>query len=118
VTEATQARAATEHARSALGRLTMLLEVGDDTEKVTYERRWPDAEAARRWCEEKVAEAPGGAAVLEIQVTEEVWGHRHAWEATPSRHIPQTLQLGLRTPTGAITWGAPHAMVAGRSARG
>jgi hypothetical protein len=95
----------------------MLVEVGDGTEKVTYERRWPDADAARRWCEEKVAEAERGTAVLEIQVTEEVWGHRHAWEATASRHIPETLQLGLRTRTGAVTWGAPHSVGDGRGSR-
>jgi hypothetical protein len=57
-----------------------------------------------------VERAPEGTAVLEIQVTEEVWGRRHAWEATASRHIPETLQLGLRTATGAVTWGAPHTM--------
>ena len=94
--------------RSAVGRLIMLLEAEDGTEKVTYERRWPNAEAARGWCEDKIREAPEGAAVLEIQVTEEIWGRRHAWEATASRHIPQTLQLGLRTRTGTITWGTAH----------
>jgi hypothetical protein len=46
--------------------------------------------------------------VLEIQVTGEVWGRRHAWEATASRHIPETLQLGLRTGTDTVTWGATH----------
>lgn len=94
--------------RSALGRLTLLVEVGDGTEKVTYERRWPDAGSARAWCEEKLCQAPEGTAVLEIQVTEEVWGRRHAWEAMASRHIPETLQLGLRTRSGTVTWGAAH----------
>jgi hypothetical protein len=46
--------------------------------------------------------------VVEIQVTEEYWGRRHAWEATASRHIPETLQLGIRSSTGRITWGVPH----------
>jgi hypothetical protein len=109
MTETTQAqRAPGGHTRSAVGRLILLVEVGDGTEKVTYERRWPDAEAARAWCEDKVTQAVDGTAVLEIQVTEEVWGRRHAWEATASRHIPETLQLGLRTGTGGVTWGAPH----------
>jgi hypothetical protein len=46
--------------------------------------------------------------VLEIQVTEEVWGLRHAWEATASRLIPETLQLGLRADSGSISWYAPR----------
>jgi hypothetical protein len=96
------------HSRSAVGRLTLLVEVGEGTEKVTYERRWPDARDARAWCEEKVSCAPEGAAVLEIQVTEEVWGQRYAWEATASRHIPETLQLGVRTRAGTVAWGAAH----------
>jgi hypothetical protein len=109
MTETSQAhRAQGGHTRSALGRLTVLVEVSDGTEKVTYERRWPDAKAAREWCEEKIQRASEGTAVLEIQVTEEVWGRRHAWEATASRHIPETLQLGLRTRTGSVTWGAAH----------
>ena len=97
------------HTRSAVGRLMVLVEVEEgSSEKVTYERRWPDARAARRWCEEKLRSATEGTAVLEIQVTEEVWGRRHAWEAIASRHIPETLQLGMRSRTGEITWGAPH----------
>jgi hypothetical protein len=103
-----QQRATSAVSRSALGRLTVLIEDSRGTEKVTYERRWPDAESARSWCEEKVRLALTGTAVLEIQVVEEVWGRRHAWEATPSRHIPETLQLGLRTVSGDVTWGAPH----------
>jgi hypothetical protein len=109
VTETTHApRPPGEHTRSAVGRLTLLVEVGDGTEKVSYERRWPDAAAARHWCEDKVVRASEGTAVLDIQVTEEVWGRRHAWEATASRYIPETLQLGLRASTGAVTWGARH----------
>jgi hypothetical protein len=97
------------HSRSAVGRLTVLVEVEDgSSEKITYERRWPDARAARQWCEDKVRAASEGTAVLEIQVTEEVWGRRHAWEAVASRHIPETLQLGMRARTGEITWGTPH----------
>jgi hypothetical protein len=94
------------HTRSAVGRLALLVEVGDGTEKVTFERRWPDAESARLWCEAKLHGAPASTAVLEIQVTEEVWGRRHAWEATASRHLPQTLQLGVRSPAGVVTWGS------------
>ena len=101
-------RAPNGQSRSAVGRLTLVVEVGEGTEKVTYERRWQDAEEARRWCEEKVAQAPAGAVVLEIRVTEEVWGRRHAWDATASRHIPETLQLGLRSSTGTVTWGEAH----------
>jgi hypothetical protein len=101
-------RAPNGHSRSAVGRLTLLVEVGAGTEKVTYERRWQDAAEARTWCEDKIAQAPEGAVVLEIQVTEEVWGRRHAWEATASWHIPETLQLGLRSRTGSVTWGEPH----------
>jgi len=109
MTETTQAhRVPSGHTRSAVGRLTLLVEVADGTEKVTYERRWPDAGAARQWCEDKLLRTSEVSTVLEIQVTEEVWGRRHAWEATANRHIPETLQLGLRTPTGAVTWGAAH----------
>jgi hypothetical protein len=25
-----------------------------------------------------------------------------------SRHIPETLQLGMRSPSGEVTWGTPH----------
>src|SRR4051794_17666933 len=103
-------RAPSGHSRSAVGRLTLIIEVDDGTEKVAYERRWPDARAARLWCEDKLRRAPEDAAVLEILVVEEVWGHRYAWEATASRHVPETLQLGLRTPAGTITWGAAHAV--------
>jgi hypothetical protein len=109
MTETSQApRTQAGHSRSALGRLTLLVEVGDGTEKVTYERRWAEASQARTWCEDKLHQAPEGTAVLEIQVTEEVWGRRHAWEATASRHIPQTLQLGVRTRFGTVTWGSAH----------
>ena len=111
MTETKQAhRVPSGHSRSAVGRLTLLVEVHGGTEKVTYERRWPDAESARRWCEDKLARVSEGTAVLDIQVTEEVWGRRHAWEATANRHIPETLQLGLWTPAGAVTWGAPLAV--------
>ena len=65
--------------RSAVGRLILLIESGDGTEKVTYERRWPNAESAREWCEDRIGQAPEGAAVLEIQVTAEIGGRRHAW---------------------------------------
>ena len=96
------------HSRSALGRVTLLVEIGGATEKITYERRCADAAAARDWCEQKLREAPEDVAVVEIQVTEEIWGRRHAWEALASRHIPETLQLGLRSAVGAVTWGATH----------
>jgi hypothetical protein len=75
---------------------TELVEVGDGTEKVTFERRWPDARSAE------------GTALVEVQVTEEIWGRRHAWEATASRHVLETLQLGVRARDGRITWGAAH----------
>ena len=107
--EATHAHPARDtHSRSAVGRVIMLVKVADGTERITYERRLADAGAARQWCEEKVQRAAEGATFLEIQVTEEVWGLRHAWEATASRHIPETLQLGLRADGGAIAWYAPR----------
>jgi len=109
MTEASRlSRTPSAHSRSALGRLTLLVEVGDGTEKVTYERRWPDARSARTWCEDKIARAAEGTALVEVQVTEEIWGRRHAWEATASRHLPETLQLGMRARDGRITWGAAH----------
>jgi hypothetical protein len=94
-------------ARSAVGRLILLVETGDGAEKVSYERRLADAPAARQWCEERLRREID-ATVLEIQVTEEVWGHRHAWDATASAHIPETLQLGLRTGPGSISWTPPR----------
>ena len=105
------------HSRSALGRLTVLVEVVGGTEKVTYERRLGDAREARSWCEQKILEAPEGTAVLEIQVTEEYWGRRHDWEATASRHIPETLQLGVRTKSGTVAWGEPLALGGGSHRR-
>jgi hypothetical protein len=118
MTETTHAHTAQgAHSRSAVGRLIMLVEVAGGTEKITYERRLPDARAARQWCEDKVRCAADGTAVLEIQVTEEVWGHRHAWEATASRHIPETLQLGLRGADDSIAWGAPRVVGSNRGAR-
>ena len=118
MTETRQAhRAPSGHTRSAVGRLTLIVDVANGTEKVTYERRWPDAERARQWCEDKLVGMSEHSTVLEIQVTEEVWGRRHAWEATANRHIPETLQLGLRTPTGAVTWGAPHVVGSDLGAR-
>jgi hypothetical protein len=116
--ETTHAKAApSAQERSAVGHLIMLVEVAGGTEKVTYECRLPDAGAARRWCEEKVHGATDDTAVLEIQVTEEVWGHRHGWEATASRHIPETLQLGLRTHAGTISWDAPRTITSAPGAR-
>lgn len=106
-----------EQTRSALARLTLLVEVVDGTETVSYERRWAEAASARAWCEEKVRTAPVGASVLEIQVVEEVWGRRHRWDATASRHIPQTLQLGVKTRTGDITWGSRHPFTSDRPRR-
>jgi hypothetical protein len=109
MTETKQAHHATSgQSRSALGRLTLLVEIGGGTEKVTYERRWPDADSARAWCEDKVRRTSANTSVLDIQVTEEVWGRRHAWEATANRHIAETLQLGVRTSAGVVAWGAPH----------
>ena len=109
MTETTQPqRSSSGHGRTAVGRLTVLVEVDNGTEKVTYERRWSDADGARHWCETKVAQAPPGAVFLEIQVTEEVWGRRHSWEAMASRHIPETLQLGLWDRSGSVTWGDPR----------
>jgi hypothetical protein len=81
---------------------------GAITSEPPSSRSLTETTRARHWCEEKIRQAPESAAVVEIQVTEEVWGRRHAWEATASRHIPETLQLGLRSRTGTITWGAPH----------
>ena len=122
MTEATQAPPTTSgHTRSAVGRLTLLVEVDEGpekgTEKVTYERRWHNADEARRWCEGKLAAAPPGTSVLEIQVTEEVWGRRHAWEAIASRHIPETLQLGLRSRSGTVTWGTAYEVGSDPAAR-
>jgi hypothetical protein len=109
VTETTHPHAVQDtHSRSAVGRVIMLVQVAEGTERITYERRLADAGAAREWCEEKVQRASNGATFLEIQVTEEVWGRRHAWEATASRHIPETLQLGLRADGGTISWYAPR----------
>jgi hypothetical protein len=106
------------HTHSAVGRVTLLVDVDEGgSEKVTYERRWPDARAAREWCEQKLEDTAESASVLEIQVTEEVWGLRQAWEATPSRHVPQTLQLGMRAGPGRILWGAPHDVGASSSRR-
>jgi hypothetical protein len=51
-----------------------------------------------------------GTIVLEIQVTEEVWGHANAWDATASKQVPVTLQLGLRTRDGEVVWGTPRGM--------
>jgi hypothetical protein len=105
------------HSRSAVGRLIVLVDVGSGTEKVTYERRWPDARAARAWCEEKVNRTEPGDVVLEIQVTEEVWGRANAWDATADRQIPESLQLGLRTRDGDIVWGTPRGMGSQQSRR-
>jgi hypothetical protein len=98
------------HSRSAVGRLTVLVDEGAGTEKVTYERRWPDARAARAWCEQKIDRTHADAVILEIQVTEEVWGHANPWDATANRQVPESLQLGLRTRTGEVVWGTPRGM--------
>jgi hypothetical protein len=109
VTDTTHAPAAQDtQIRSAMGRVIMLVDVADGSERITYECRLADAGAAREWCEQKVERATAGATFLEIQVTEEVWGLRHAWEATASRHVPETLQLGLRVDDGSVCWYAPR----------
>jgi hypothetical protein len=118
VTETKQAHETTSgQSRSAVGRVTLLVEIGGGTETVSYERRLPDAEAARAWCEDKLRRTSGDTAVLDIQVTEEVWGRRHAWEATANRHIAETLQLGVRTTAGDVVWGAPHVVGAAGARR-
>jgi len=118
MTQASHAHAAPEAGhRSAVARVTLLVEVADGTETVSYERRLTDASTAREWCEDKVAGSSESATVLEIQVTEEVWGLRHAWEATPSRHTPETVQLGLSVAGRSIAWTVPRAVGSDRGPR-
>jgi len=94
---------------TALGRLQMRVPDNDGFEEVLVERRWPDMNAARAWCERAVARSPQGATILEIQVFAESWKHARSWEATTTRPIAEVLQLGVVTD-GSVRWSEPRSM--------
>ena len=100
---------------TALGRLHLSVPEDGGLKDVVVERRWPDAAAARAWCERTVAHTAAGTSVLEIQVFEELWQHARSWETTPSGPVAESLQLGMPGEGGSIHWGesrsmSPHAV--------
>ena len=115
----TQARPATVAAvgTTALGRLQMRVPDKDGFEEVLVERRWPDMNAARAWCERTVARSPQGATILEIQVFEESWRHPQSWETIKNRPVAEALQLGVVTPAGRVRWAEPRSMTSQAGAR-
>ncbi len=97
---------------TALGRLHLMVsaegEASQATEKVVT-RRWPDAAAARAWCDRFVSRLPPDSSVLEIQVFEESWTHARSWESRPNRPEFNSLQVGvLLEGANGIRWG--HAL--------
>jgi len=95
---------------TALGRLELRVPEDDGFEEVIVERRWPDMEAARAWCERTVRRAAPGSRILEIQVFEESWRHAKSWETTKSRPQAEVLQLGVVNTAGYVRWSEPRAM--------
>lgn len=95
---------------TSLGRLELRVPGRTGPETVLKERRWPDAPAARSWCEHTVSTAPAGSVVIEIQVFEESWRHATSWERVDRRPVAETLQLGVADATGTVRWGEPRSM--------
>jgi hypothetical protein len=95
---------------TALGRLQLRVPEDDGYEEVIVERRWPDMDAARAWCERTVGRAASGTTVLEIQVFEESWRHAKSWETTKTRPQAEVLQLGVVNSAGFVRWSEPRAM--------
>jgi len=102
---------------TALGRLELRVPEDDGFEEVIVERRWPDMEAARAWCERTVRRAAPGSRILEIQVFEESWRHAKSWETTRSRPHAEVLQLGVLDADHRVRWAEPRAMTPRAGAR-
>lgn len=102
---------------TALGRLQMRVLQDDGYEEVVVERRWPDMQSAREWCERTVARSAEGTTVLEIQVFEESWRHAKSWETIKHRPVAEALQLGVVTDDGSVHWARSRSMTPGGSSR-
>ena len=94
---------------TALGRLHLRVRSegeGPGTTEKVVERRWPDAAAARAWCDRFVSRLSPDSRVLEIQVFEESWSHARSWEVRPNRPEFHALQVGvLLEGESGIRWG-------------
>jgi len=89
---------------TALGRLHLRVPEDGGYEEIVVERRWPDMQSARAWCERTIGRAKLGTSILEIQVFEESWHHARSWETTPNRPVAEALQLGVVGEEGAVRW--------------
>lgn len=95
---------------TALGRLALRVLGEDGPEEVVKERRWPDMQSARAWCERIVDTTDPGTEIIEIQVFEEAWWHARSWERAHHRPTAEKLQLGMLDGQGLLRWGEPRSM--------
>ncbi|HEU4566596.1 MAG TPA: hypothetical protein VFR99_01085 [Marmoricola sp.] len=89
---------------TALGRLHLRVSREGVSEDVILERRWPDADSARAWCEKVVADPASPAQLQEAQVFTERWQHPKSWETRPVRALPDSVQDGRPDGAGGIVW--------------
>jgi hypothetical protein len=102
---------------TALGRLRLRVTKAGVVEDVILERRWPDADSARAWCERVTNDPARPVELQEAQVFTERWRHPKSWETQPVRALPESVQAGRPDGAGGITWTAVapvHAPVDGR----
>ena len=97
---------------TALGRLYLRVTKLGMAEDVILERRWPDADGARAWCERVVHDRAAPVVLQEAHVYTERWRHPKSWETEPARALPESVQDGLPDGDGGITWMAAEALPA------
>jgi hypothetical protein len=91
---------------TALGRLYLRVTKLGMAEDVILERRWPDADSARAWCERIVHDRARPVELQEAQVYTERWRHPKSWETQPVRALPESVQDGRPDGAGGIAWTA------------
>ncbi|MEO5653696.1 MAG: hypothetical protein ABIN79_04650 [Marmoricola sp.] len=103
---------------TALGRLQLRVPGETGPVERVVERRWPDTDAARTWCERFVSRLDPEADVLEIQIFEESWSHPPSWESRPNRPEFRALQVGMLLEGGrGVLWGHTRPMTPSPGAR-
>lgn len=91
---------------TALGRLHLRVHKDGAPQDVILERRWPDADSARAWCERVALDPVEPVEVQEAHVFTERWQHPKSWETKPVRALPESVQDGRPDGVGGIAWSA------------
>jgi hypothetical protein len=97
---------------TALGRLHLRVTRAGTAEDVILERRWPDPERARAWCEGVVGDRAGEVELQEARVFTERWQHPKPWEPGHARAVPESVQSGWPDGRRGIAWSAAERVVA------